>query len=289
MERTTLPAAVAGLWYPDDPGRLTEDVDRMLERAARSSPDEREGTVRGVVAPHAGLVYSGPVAAHAFEACRRTDVHRVVLVGPSHHHAFRGLKVPRASAFATPLGRVEIDGAAIDRLARHPDVSRDDAPFLPEHALEIELPFLHRVLAAPWTVVPILTGVDVAGRRADELTGAILDAVGDDALWVASSDFTHHGPRFGYRPFRDRVEDRVRDLDRSVLTPAERRDVRGFESILDDTGATVCGRHAIGLMLRALPHAARGATAAYDTSGAITGDWSNSVSYAAVRFTDPAA
>jgi AmmeMemoRadiSam system protein B len=283
MAATSLQPAVAGLWYPDDPGRLTAEVDRMLARAA-SGKEVSTRAVRGVVAPHAGLRFSGPVAAHAFTGCAGTDARRVVLVGPSHHHAFSGLAVPRATAFSTPLGPVEIDGAALERLARHPEVRRDDGPFEPEHALEIELPFLHRVLEPSWTVVPILTGIDVVGRRADALARAIVDAVGNDALWVASSDFTHHGPRFGYRPFRDRIPERIRELDRSVLDAAERRDVPGFETVLDETRATVCGRHAIGLMLRALPRGVCGRTAAYDTSGAITGDWTDSVSYAAVRY-----
>jgi len=282
--RATLGPAVAGSWYPADPGRLADAVGRALDDAGGPDAPRR---VRGVVAPHAGLVYSGRVAAHAFAALSGAAPRRVVLVGPSHHHGFHGLVVPESGALATPLGAVPVDAAAVERLAGHARVRRDDRPFLPEHALEIELPFLQTVLEPGWTVVPILTGLDVRGSVADDLAAAVAEAAGDDALWVASSDFTHHGPRFGYVPFRDDVERRLRELDRSVIGPAADRDVARFEATLDRTGATVCGRHAIGLLMRALPPAVGGEEVAYDTSGGLTGDWTHSVSYAAIRYEEP--
>ena len=282
---TTIGPAVAGSWYPRDPGTLRDVVDTLLTGASAVGG----GPAHGIVAPHAGLIYSGAVAAEAFAGWRGTCPDRVILGGPSHHFGFSGLVVPRAGAIRTPLGEVPIDFEAISALARHTAVRRDDRPFEPEHALEIELPFLQRALADGWKVVPFLTGTDVRGARADDLAAAILEAAGDDAPWVASSDFTHHGPRFGYTPFEDRIEDQVRDLDRSVLRPAEDVDVAAFEARLDDTGATVCGRHAIGLMMRALSPGSRGTTVAYDTSGARTGDWTHTVSYAAMHFRSASA
>jgi len=282
---TTLGPAVAGTWYPGDPSELRDVVDDLFGGA--SDVDDRPA--RGVVAPHAGLVYSGAVAASAFATWRGASPERVVLGGPSHHYGFTGLVVPRADAIRTPLGVVPIDTDAIARLARHPAVRRDDRPFGPEHALEIELPFLQRALEDGWRVVPFLTGTDIHGTVADELAEAILAATGPDTPWVASSDFTHHGPRFGYTPFVERIGEQVEDLDRSVLRPAEAIDVPAYEARLDETGATVCGRHAIGLMLRAMPGGSRGVTVAYDTSGAKTGDWTHSVSYAAMHFREPSA
>ena len=277
---TTIGPAVAGSWYPRDPGELRARIDDLLA----SAPDAPGTPADGIVAPHAGLVYSGSVAAAAFAGWHGGAPGTVVLGGPSHHFAFSGLVIPRADAIRTPLGDVPIDAGALASLARHPAVRRDDRPFEPEHALEIELPFLQRTLVAGWTVVPFLTGTDVCGPLADELARAIRDAVGRDAPWVASSDFTHHGPRFGFAPFRTRIPERIRELDRSVLLPAEDVDVPAFEARLDETGATVCGRHAIGLLLRGLSPGARGTTVAYDTSGAQTGDWTHTVSYAAVQF-----
>ena len=126
-----------------------------------------------VIAPHAGLTYSGHVAANAFAPWAGRSPGVVVLVGPSHHFAFDGLVVPEADALTTPLGRVAVDTGAVDRIARHPRIARTDSPFEPEHGLEIELPFLQRLLRPGWTVVPVLTGVDVRGR-----VKAVIDVVG---------------------------------------------------------------------------------------------------------------
>jgi MEMO1 family protein len=185
-EYRTRPPAVAGAFYPGDRTALRREVDRLLA-AARTPP--RPG-LRGVIAPHAGYAYSGPVAAEAFAAARgATPVRRVVLIGPSHFGRFRGIAAPSHPAFATPLGAVPVDSGAVAALTAAGLAVADDGPHAREHALEVELPFL-QALFGPLPAVPLLFGEAAAEVVAD----AIELVWGDDALLVVSSDLSHFEP-----------------------------------------------------------------------------------------------
>ena len=140
-----------------------------------------------IIAPHAGYIYSGRTAAHAFAALHsgRSASRRVVVIGPAHYVAVRGIAVPTADAFETPLGRVPVDRGAVADMADLPFVVTADAPHAPEHALEVELPFLQAVLGS-FTLVPLLVG-DAAPEQVSQALGRIWD----EALIVVSSDLSH--------------------------------------------------------------------------------------------------
>src|SRR5215472_18139866 len=133
MSENVRPSAVAGMFYPRDPCALRTEVLRLLAGVAARPA----GAPKALIAPHAGYVYSGATAAAAFGALRDARaIERVVVIGPAHYVAFRGIALPGASAFATPLGRVPLDQESPARLADLPSVVRDDRPHAPEHALE---------------------------------------------------------------------------------------------------------------------------------------------------------
>src|SRR5512139_1642623 len=143
------PAALAGAWYPGDAAELGSYLDRTLDAApAWSAPGgERLGAL---IAPHAGYAYSGATAAAGYRALRGQAFDRVILLGPSHHGAFRGAAIADVDAYATPLGEVPIDAAAVTRLRASSLVGTGpDGPDR-EHSLEIQLPFLQRALAPGW-------------------------------------------------------------------------------------------------------------------------------------------
>lgn len=177
--------AVAGMFYSDDPAELRDDVDRLLG-AVRPGSGASGGAPRALIAPHAGYVYSGPVAARAFHrlAGAGGTFGRVVVIGPSHHVAFRGIAAPRAAAFRTPLGELPVDRAAITDL---PGVVLADEPHRREHAIEVELPFLQRTLGG-FALVPL-----VVGDAIDAEVAAVLEPFADDpaTLIVVSSDLSH--------------------------------------------------------------------------------------------------
>ncbi|MCA9614079.1 MAG: AmmeMemoRadiSam system protein B [Myxococcales bacterium] len=180
--------AVAGVFYPSDPLELRATVRRYLDEARGEAPS----TPVALIAPHAGYVYSGPIAgsAYASVAALRGKIARVVLLGPAHRVAFAGLAIPDVDALRTPLGLVRLDGAARDRVRTLPFVLVDDRPHAHEHALEVQLPFVQEVLGD----VPVLP--IVVGRATPEQVAQVLEMLWDPStLVIVSSDLSHYLPK----------------------------------------------------------------------------------------------
>ena len=182
--------AVAGMFYPDGPDELIHMVDRFLADAKRRMPASLP-VPKAIVAPHAGYVYSGALAAraHARLAPSADTITRVVLLGPAHRHAFEGLAVPGVDAFDGPLGPVGLDRPAIERLKTLPGVVELDEAHRLEHSLEVHLPFLQRVLGSGFRLVPV-----VVGRASADTVAAALEALwgGEETRIVVSSDLSHY-------------------------------------------------------------------------------------------------
>jgi MEMO1 family protein len=180
------PSAVAGSFYTANPQRLRAEVAGLLAEA----PGYAGPRAKALIAPHAGYIYSGKVAATAFAALRdiAETVTRVVVIGPAHYVALRGIAVPTVEAFETPLGRVPVDRAALAALADLPCVVAADAPHAPEHALEVELPFLQTLLGA-FALVPLVVGA-AAPQDVAEVLGRLWG--GEETLVVISSDLSHY-------------------------------------------------------------------------------------------------
>ena len=272
--------AVAGSWYPARRDELASMVDRLLASVKR-----RPTTARAVIAPHAGYAYSGLVAASAFRTLPEKAPSRIVLIGPSHYFGFSGAAVPdRAVLQRTPLGDSPLDLALLQSLRTAPGFRADDRAFVPEHALEAELPFLQRRLGFDVPLVPILLGGGSTGEDARAVASSLAPHLDDDTIVVVSSDFTHYGPRFDYVPFVDDVPARVRALDLSACAEIARGDGAGFADLVARTGATICGRRAIEVLLALPIGRGGGSLLEYDTSGRMTGAWDHSVSYASIAF-----
>jgi AmmeMemoRadiSam system protein B len=179
--------AVAGSFYPDDPGILTRQLDALLDAV----PASTAAAPKALVLPHAGYVYSGPIAATGYAMIRdRIDpITRVVLLGPAHRVPLRGLATSSARAWRTPLGDVPVDSAARAAACELPGVSVDDSAHAFEHSLEVHVPFLQRVLGDGFTLVPF-----AVGRAEPDLVAALLDLLwgGPETVIVASSDLSHY-------------------------------------------------------------------------------------------------
>ena len=184
------PAAVAGMFYPANARELAWEVDNMLGHSAGRGL--APGFPKALIVPHAGYVYSGPVAAEAYDRLRpaRGIVRRVVLLGPCHRVPVRGLALPDARAFATPLGQVAIDLEAAAMLAGLPQVVVSSAVHAEEHALEVQLPFLQRVLGE-FSLVPLAVG-DATPAQVAEVIETLWG--GAETLFVISSDLSHYHP-----------------------------------------------------------------------------------------------
>jgi AmmeMemoRadiSam system protein B len=190
------PPAVAGLFYPHDPQELRAMLDDCSARAVRpeatpsAAPPARASMPKALIAPHAGYVYSGPIAASAYAALGDAAhrIERVVLIGPSHFVPVCGLAVSRAAAFETPLGAVPVDDSMRREILRVPHVVAADFPHAREHSLEVQLPFLQMRLGE-FRVLPIATG-DATAR---EVAMALECIWGDEkTLIIVSSDLSHY-------------------------------------------------------------------------------------------------
>ncbi|HZL83895.1 MAG TPA: AmmeMemoRadiSam system protein B [Candidatus Krumholzibacteria bacterium] len=276
------PAAVAGSWYPDDRAALTAQIEAMLQAAGPQAPRER---LRAVVAPHAGLRYSGPTAAVAYAGLSPERHQRILVLAPSHHVPLRGLAVDPSSEYESPLGRMRVDVEAVERLATLPNVVCSPRPFATEHAIEMQLPFLqHRLPEA--SLVPVLVGEEVDAVARAAVVSGLVTLLDERTLVVVSSDFMHYGRAFDYVPFTEDVPTRIEGTDAEAIAALARGSASEFEAVLQRTGNTICGRRPLLLVLRLAASRWKGELLAYTTSGAISGDWSHSVSYAAMAFSE---
>ncbi len=208
--------AVAGTFYTADP----YDVQREVEGYLAQAPGGPQPPA--VIVPHAGHIYSGPVAAHAYARLHRAE--RVVLAGPAHFVPVRGMAAPAADVWRTPLGDVLIDHEA--------DLPRDDAPHAPEHSLEVQLPFLQECLEPGWRLLPILVGWADPADVADVLEPYLSDP---DTIVVLSTDLSH------YHPYAQAQAQDRRTADHVVT--------RRWDLIADDDA---CGAYPLrGLLLAA--------------------------------------
>lgn len=182
------PAAVAGQFYPAARDELVRDVSELLDHTPAAPP--APGWPKALIVPHAGYIYSGPVAARAFALLgpARGTVRRVVLLGPAHRVAVRGIALPGVEAFDTPLGRLGIDAAAVRALTALPQIVQSAEVHRQEHALEVQLPFIQQVLGEV-VLVPLVVGDATA-----EEVAAVLELLwgGDETLILISSDLSHY-------------------------------------------------------------------------------------------------
>lgn len=279
--RDIRPSPIAGTWYPGEPTELRAQVEAFLEKATAPA---LSGEILGLVVPHAGLVYSGFTAAHAFKTLIGSSFTRVILLSPSHQYYREPLLTSGHEAYATPLGQVPVDHEALSSLrmlmkvTSGPDITpiRRDR----EHSLEIELPFLQVVLPQGFKLVPLMLvnqSMDLVKALSDALAGFMLTRPPEEkTLLVASSDLSHFY-----------TEKQANQLDKRVLSALEAMDV--FELFMLNTSGRgqACGMTPILTVLRTCRNlgADKLVIADYRTSAAVTHDADSVVGYGSAVIT----
>jgi AmmeMemoRadiSam system protein B len=265
------PAAVAGTWYPGSARPLSDAVEGYLARA-EAEASQQFAEVTALIAPHAGLIYSGPVAAHAYKLLRGRSYEVIILVGPSHFVGFEGVSIYHAGGFQTPLGVAEIDAmcsAAI--IQASPIVTDYPTAHAREHSLEMQLPFIQSL--APGTkIVPLLMGHQTS-QTAHALSDALVTAAsGRRALLIASTDLSHYYDA-----------ETAGRMDHVVLDHVGQFDADGLQRALDEWPDHACGGGpTVAVMRAARKLGARDAIVLnYADSGDVSGDKSSVVGYMA--------
>jgi hypothetical protein len=263
------PSPIAGTWYEGNPKSLARSVDDYLDHA--KLPD-LHGDVIAVIAPHAGHIYSGAVAAHAFAAFRGLTPDLVVVLSPFHHFAPYPLITTKHQAYSTPLGNIDLDQAALTELQSNLDIPITPVANDKEHSLEIELPFLQRVLKNEFKLLPIM----VRGQESEiarKLGHALaLTLKTKNAIMVASTDLSHFYDGQTAKMLDSEMLKRFESLDPESIFEAEQSG-KGF----------ACGHAAVASMLWAARDlgANKVQILKYATSGDVTGDHSSVVGYGA--------
>lgn len=259
------PATAAGRFYPADAATLRAQVSDFLEQAARPLP---VGTVRAVIVPHAGYIYSGPIAGYGYRALQQgaAQARTVVLLGPAHFVPLSGLAVGPFSALRTPLGDAPVALEALGDLRQAKGVVMDAAPHLPEHSLEVQVPFLQVIMGDRLHLVPLL-----CGRGDPHMIAALLmDCIANDseAVLVISSDLSHYHP-YG----------RARQLDQALLEAIVAGDMEAAAA------GEACGLTPI-LAVMEIAHRSgwRPHLLDYRNSGDTAGDRARVVGYAALAY-----
>jgi len=266
----------AGRWFPADPAELKDMVDSFLEKAKSVSANPL-----AVVSPHAGFIYSGSGAGESYKVLQGKDFRRVIIIGPSHSRGFRGISVLKGyTHYETPLGQVKIDEAGTAALLKEKHFLFDLAAHRPEHSVENQIPFIQRALPKAEIIACVVGFMDTADM--DEAGKSIAKLLDGKTVIAVSSDFTHYGQSFDFTPFTKDIRKNLEKLDNGAVKDIEKDDGAAFNGYVEKTGATICGRNAIGVMLYALSGKAKGRLLKYYTSSDDSGDFSHTVCYASI-------
>jgi hypothetical protein len=284
-EKSVRPSALAGSWYVSDPDALKELISELLDRAV-GRPSK--GYPMALLVPHAGYRYSGLTAAEGYRLLKGRTYGRVFLLGTAHRQAFSGISVPPYTHYRTPLGEVPLDLVTCARLKEQAPFVSERTAHTREHSIEIHLPFLQMVLG-DFQLVPLLVS-HLTPQELDRAAELLRAEIGPGDIVIASSDFTHYGPNFGYlgppdSPFQpDQAPGRLAGMMETAWGLIAAGDVPGLLEYKEHTKDTICGLMPIALLLKSLPPGSVPDLLATDTSGNLTRDYLNSVSYLSAVF-----
>ena len=276
--KSVLRSSLAGRWYSDNTQVLNEQITEFFKKA-EVKPKEN---IIALILPHAGYAYSGQTAAFGLKTITK-EYKRIVVIGPSHRvHMENVLSVPRVTHYETPLGQIPLDVEFINELLEYPLFQNVPNAHKSEHSVQIELPLLQHS-QKDFKLVPIVAGRCSLGtvNKAAKILKSLVDS---ETLVIASSDFVHFGPNYGFIPFKENIPEKIKELDMRAYEHIDNLDSNGFLKYKQKTGATICGYIPIAILLSMLEKPTEAHLLKYATSGELTGDFTNSVSYLSVVF-----
>jgi hypothetical protein len=272
-------STLSGRWYSADSETLKKEVNQLFEKNEVKPAED----IIALILPHAGYQYSGRTAAMGLASLGR-QYKRIIVIGPSHYMPMEDvLSVPQETTYKTPLGNVAMDTEFIKKLLQYPQFQTIPQANLSEHSTQIQVPLLQHT-QKDFKLVLIVAG-QCSAQTVSKAASILNSLIDNDTLVIASSDFTHYGPNYGYVPFRENIQEQIKDLDMGAYKYIEQLDSNGFMEYKEKTGATICGNIPIAILLSMLDKDKSSTRLInYTTSGQLMNDFNNSVSYLAVSF-----
>jgi MEMO1 family protein len=271
--------AVAGMFYPSEKNELKESIHQcFLHRfgPGKLPPTEEKKKIYGVICPHAGYMYSGPIACHSFYSISSESPELFIIIGPNHWGIGCNIAAMKDCRWETPLGQVEVDSEAASKLSKISNiVDLDFFSHTKEHSLEVQIPMLQE-LHSKFKILPIIL-IDQEKNTVEELGKAVADIAKEkNSMIIGSSDFTHYEPN-----------EFAHEQDKALIEPILDLDVDQFYKVLYEKNVTACGYGAIASTMIACKKlgATKGELLKYATSGDVTGDTSSVVGYGSIIFT----
>jgi AmmeMemoRadiSam system protein B/AmmeMemoRadiSam system protein A len=276
--KIVLTSSLAGRWYAADAKALTKQFNGFFQKASVKPISN----VIALILPHAGYKWSGQTAVFGLKTTDK-KYKRIVVIGPSHSaYMEEMLSVPRATHYETPLGQTPLDVELIEKLFQFPIFQNLPQAHSYEHSVQIELPLLQHHFQS-FKFVPIVAG-SCSSETINKAAAILKSLVDNETLIIASSDFVHYGQAHNYVPFTENIPERIKELDMGAYEAIKQLDSRGFLEYKRKTGATICGYIPIAILLSTLGEGSKAKLIKYTTSGELTGDFSNSVSYLSIVF-----
>ena len=265
-------------WYPADANALSRQIEDLFQKA----DVEPINNAIALIIPHAGYAYSGQTAVSGLKAIGK-QYKRIIVIGPSHYLAMEEvLSVPRVTHYQTPLGEIPLDVEFINKLLKYSVFQNIPHAHKYEHSVQIELPLLQHC-QEDFKLVPIVAG-HCSLETIDKAVTILRSLLNPETLVIASSDFTHFGPNYGYVPFRENIPEQIKKLDMGAYEYIAKLDGKGFLEYRQQTGATICGYVPIAILLSMMEKDIKAELIQYTTSGQLMGDFNNSVSYLSIVF-----
>ncbi len=271
--------AVAGMFYPGEKNELKESIHQCFLHSfgpGKLPPTEEKKKIYGVICPHAGYMYSGPIACHSFYSISSESPELFIIIGPNHWGVGCNVAAMKDCSWETPLGQVEVDSDAASELSKISNiVDLDFFSHTKEHSLEVQVPMLQEVYSK-FKILPIIL-IDQEKNTAEEIGEAVATiSKQKNSMIIGSSDFTHYEPN-----------EFAHDQDKALIEPILDLDVDQFYKVLYEKNVTACGYGAIASTMIACKKlgATKGELLKYATSGDITGDTSSVVGYGSIIFT----
>jgi len=292
----------AGQFYPADPEKLKELIKKCFldkfgpGKMPNNSQDKssqnkknRKNKMIGAVVPHAGYIFSGPCAAHSYKAIAESEkADLYIILGTGHSCAYTCFS---GEDFDTPLGTAK-NSPEFCKILKSSGIRQDNSAHHGEHSIEVQIPFLQHIFDNKFNFVPIIIGsggIEEIKETAEKINRSIKEYnlfkenahdTGRKIIVICSSDFTHYGSSYGYVPFEDNIKEKLYQLDERAIIFIKKQDAEGFLDYCEETGATICGKHAIAVLIEALKNRKnRIDLLKYYMSADILGDYSSAVGY----------